>query len=222
MKQNITVCENIIHGKHRYISANLNIVSKEKLCTLCRYCQNCPAMLPIYRYMNAYNRLLLTSQEAIEGNEYKAASVLFSYFIQEGIMIDGEADNPCIKCGYCEERCTQGISIIERLDYIFRLAKKYGYCERNIVDKMKGFCFTYGDEVAIYPTGWHTRNMINYLDSLWKGEKRIKFIFFDDLIDGEKNYFQVSEILPISKINDFQVKALLISDFYREVELYAN
>ncbi len=74
------------------------------LCTGCGYCLPCPAGIPIPKFLDSYNQKLLSGdQEAI----------LNRFRMHWGIKAEQAAD--CIRCGACEERCTQHLPIIERL-----------------------------------------------------------------------------------------------------------
>lgn len=74
------------------------------LCTGCGYCKYCPQDIDIPKFMDSYNEKLL-------GNS-----------IQNRLMyhwrVSSKKAAECIKCGQCEELCTQHLPIMERLDEI--------------------------------------------------------------------------------------------------------
>ncbi|MFT4145139.1 MAG: aldo/keto reductase [Mobilitalea sp.] len=74
------------------------------LCTGCGYCKYCPQDIDIPKFMDSYN-------EKILGNS-----------IQNRLMyhwrVSSKKAAECIKCGQCEELCTQHLPIMERLDEI--------------------------------------------------------------------------------------------------------
>lgn len=89
-------------------------VTKE-ICTGCGYCRVCPKGINIPGYMLLYNEKQMfhkTEEEMIEmvyGLEY------YNY----SANTEGKAGD-CIKCGNCQQECTQHLSIVERLEAIAR------------------------------------------------------------------------------------------------------
>ncbi len=79
-------------------------VALNNLCTGCGYCKGCPMDIPIPKYMDSYNQMLLS------GSEEDVQSRLDMHW---GITRD--ASKTCIACGKCERQCTQHLPIIRRL-----------------------------------------------------------------------------------------------------------
>ncbi len=75
------------------------------LCTGCGYCLPCPVGIPIPKYLDSYNQLILT-----DGDQQ---AVLDRYRFHWGIT--PQQAKQCTRCGDCEERCTQHLPIIQRL-----------------------------------------------------------------------------------------------------------
>ncbi|MEA3363481.1 MAG: aldo/keto reductase [Thermodesulfobacteriota bacterium] len=75
------------------------------LCTGCGYCLPCPVNIPIPKYLDSYNQLILTDGDR--------QAVLDRYRLHWGIT--PQQAKECISCGDCEERCTQHLPIIQRL-----------------------------------------------------------------------------------------------------------
>lgn len=80
--------------------------SMDKLCTGCRYCEHCPQNIPVSKYMLAYNDNIL-------GKPQDTLNTLKWHW---GIPQEGVKD--CIQCGLCEEKCTQHLPIMDRLNQI--------------------------------------------------------------------------------------------------------
>jgi hypothetical protein len=74
-------------------------------CTDCKYCLPCPEGVSIPRILRIYN-------EAVMYNTPDKARRFYSW-IEEAARAD-----QCVQCGECEEKCPQGISIIEWLERI--------------------------------------------------------------------------------------------------------
>lgn len=75
------------------------------LCTGCGYCLPCPVDIPIPKYLDSYNQLILT-----DGDKQ---AVLNRYRFHWDIT--PQQAKECIACGECETRCTQHLPIIQRL-----------------------------------------------------------------------------------------------------------
>ncbi len=80
-------------------------VSFDGLCTGCGYCLPCPVDIPIPKYLDSYNQLILT-----DGDKQ---AVLNRYRFHWDIT--PQQAKECIACGECETRCTQHLPIIQRL-----------------------------------------------------------------------------------------------------------
>ena len=79
--------------------------SFDGLCTGCGYCLPCPVDIPIPKYLDAYNQILLN-----QDNRQAAIDRLKWHW-----NLTGETARDCTQCGLCEERCTQHLPIRERL-----------------------------------------------------------------------------------------------------------
>lgn len=85
--------------------------SFDGLCTGCGYCLPCPVDIPIPKFLDTYNQLILSS-----GDEALVKDRLRLHW-----TIDPHRASECTRCGACEDRCTQHLPIIKRLD---ELAKR--------------------------------------------------------------------------------------------------
>ncbi len=77
--------------------------SFDGLCTTCGYCLPCPVDIPIPQLMEAYNLKILDSDQDIPDR------------LKWHWVVDPAVAKTCTECGVCEDRCTQHISIRERL-----------------------------------------------------------------------------------------------------------
>jgi len=79
--------------------------SFDGLCTGCGYCLPCPVSIPIPKFLDSYNHLILS-----QGDDNTVTERFRLHW-----KIDRHLAADCIRCGACEERCTQHLPIIQRL-----------------------------------------------------------------------------------------------------------
>ncbi len=92
----------------------------EKACTGCLYCAySCPKSIGIPAYMQFYNNKYVFN---MADDEFEKR---FGFSRQWMILASRSANaTDCTKCGSCENACTQGINIIERLSELAALERK--------------------------------------------------------------------------------------------------
>ena len=78
--------------------------SFEGICTGCGYCDDCPQGIPIPKYMDAYNQMLLGGESGVIDDRLK-----------NHWNLKAEGASPCVECGQCEQACTQHLDIVRRL-----------------------------------------------------------------------------------------------------------
>ena len=92
-------------------------------CSYCRYCADCPQKIPVPQIMNARNSLLMKNQ-----NSGSFTAQFFFRTLNEKFNIEFKnSENPCVKCGQCERRCTQHLPIIQSVDEIYQLVGETCY-----------------------------------------------------------------------------------------------
>lgn len=80
--------------------------SFNELCTSCRYCDECPQGIPVPKYLEAYNHMVLGNgpQDMINRLQW-----------HWGISLDDDYLDRCTQCGLCNSACTQKLPVHERL-----------------------------------------------------------------------------------------------------------
>ena len=114
VEQNVKALEAVEHPSREAVDAILEPLGGlgRNFCTLCRYCLPCPESIDIPAFMAAYDLHKAGMQSA--GRQ------------QLGFRRSKNRAETCSQCGECEEKCTQQLSIIERLKEIDgRFGKKY-------------------------------------------------------------------------------------------------
>ncbi len=91
-----------LDGIRRHLRESLNF-----LCTGCGYCDSCPAGIPIPKFMEAYNRKIMTGEDGATTGRLK-----YYWGVKKKEALQ------CTACGQCETLCTQHLPIIERLKII--------------------------------------------------------------------------------------------------------
>ena len=79
----------------------------DALCTSCAYCDECPVGIPIVPFLSLYNESLL--------GEKMSTCVLRMRLLYD---LAPEHAAKCIRCGICENLCTQKLPIMDRLEEI--------------------------------------------------------------------------------------------------------
>jgi len=72
-------------------------------CTRCNYCQPCPKDVYIPGIFTSYNRSSMF-------DAFESAKADYT-----GILKKGRGSDQCVRCGLCETKCPQGVSIMEDL-----------------------------------------------------------------------------------------------------------
>jgi hypothetical protein len=74
-----------------------------------------------------------------------------------------DSDNPCVKCGQCEKKCTQHLPITAILEDMAGLAESHSYSEAHLLRRISdALDLTTTDSVGLYPTGVYTEAFYIY------------------------------------------------------------
>ena len=110
IEENVKAAEDEIEASEELVKAIRSRFEAlgESFCTSCGYCMPCSNGVPIFIYMR------IVDSEKVAGKE--EAQARFKKFVpwikkNEKWTSAGE----CTQCGECEEKCTQGLKIMERL-----------------------------------------------------------------------------------------------------------
>jgi len=210
----------------RYLKIN-NIFNLEKtrICTGCGYCNECPSGIQIPAYMKAYNCVFFPTVEYMgrkiyyDNEEQNMCYKIFYHLKQYYNIIPSTSENKCIKCGKCEQQCTQKLPIISRLDEIYELSNKFCYSINHLLKRTSGFIEqTKTGHVGLYPAGAFSSSFYNLCMSLFQENDIILHIFDKDPSkQGKKfaNYIiQSPNEIPTS------VDVLIILHYVYQAEIY--
>ena len=202
---------------------NLSLKNICNFCTGCNYCvTDCPQSIPISSYMQSLNALLfkpVIAYNRIEPELLKNIQ-LFKKLFMDFNIIPETLNNPCIKCGLCESRCTQKLDIINSLDDMFERIKKCNFSQeshKNILDKLlnnQGY-----KKVGIYPSGGYFA-WVKEKYRLFFGEPEFEWILFntDPAVWGTMQ--NKHSIYSPQRINELQPNVILICNYIYSDEIY--
>jgi len=92
--------EEIVKLRRKSAEAN------KDFCTQCGYCRDCPAGVPVVRFMESYNVRMLEGVEACKSH------LRWHWGMTDVCSLLDE----CTQCGQCEEACTQQLPILARFE----------------------------------------------------------------------------------------------------------
>jgi ferredoxin len=116
--------------------------------------------------MRARNKLLFSQNESYnrKGTELCKNISLFHRcdFLPEN------ADNPCVKCGICESRCTQKLSIIDGVSDFYERAEKCGYSLSARANRVKSiFEHKKYSRVGLFPNGGFANYIVDTYNAVF-------------------------------------------------------
>jgi ferredoxin len=210
-----------VSGRNELVrqSAGLN----SQLCTGCGYCSGCPENISVVGYMQAYNMRLFPALEYMgrtlnftDESQVKAYNVFRSLRQNSGI-VPKSTENPCVKCGQCEEKCTQHLPIMSFLEDISHMAAKHEYSQTQICRRIEdAFAEVPPDRIGIYPTGVYTDAFCIFLKENFPDMKVKLFDKNPDLWGKESAGLIVMSPQEIPE----QVDVLLIAHYLYQDAIY--
>ena len=163
-------------------------------CTGCDYCTGCPAGIPVSEIMKKRNALLFDVSEAYNRTAPELVQNLCLFRSHIGEWLPDTAENPCVRCGQCEAKCTQNLKIMDALDDMFARADQVGFTlaarksrtEELLVDKNYL-------RVGLYPNGGFANMIVEYYEKFF-GKPEFEWVQFNS---DPKMWGEMSGGLPI-------------------------
>ncbi len=160
-----------------------HVTNNAAFCSYCQYCSGCPMGISVPQLMNARNIFAL--EEQAPSASAASSEKVFFRLLNEKFNIDFEtSENPCIRCGQCEKKCTQHLNIIQAVDEIYSLVGRTCYDQasrRRRFDQLingKGY-----RKVGFWPASAGTVKILNIYKELFGG-----FPFEALLFDSNTDY----------------------------------
>jgi predicted aldo/keto reductase-like oxidoreductase len=224
IEQNVSALSgDLTRGRFERVLAK-SIEMNGRLCTGCGYCQGCPEGIPVSDYMQAYNMRLFPKMEYYgrvlpftDENQIKADNV-FRTLRQRGVTPES-AENPCVKCGQCGEKCTQRLPIPEFMEDMAGLAAGREYSRAHLRRRIEDvFGQTPSGRVGLYPAGVYTEAFYAFLRENFP-DKRVKVFDKNPELWGRK-----FADLTIRSPRDIpaDVETLLIVHYLYQEAMYAE
>ena len=196
-------------------------------CVNCHYCDGCPAGIPVSEIMDKSNRLLF----AVAANaDYKRTdaellqniNLFFGQAHNEGSSewFPVSSENPCIRCGKCENKCTQKLKIMESIDDIYNRAGKCGFTLQARETRLRELLLDKNYKlVGLYPKDRFALLIIRLYEKLF-GEPDFDWVSFNS---SPATWGRVEDGLMIhapSEIAALKPDIIIICNYTYEEEIY--
>jgi len=145
-------------GEKRLIRVKNDLREVKGFCTGCDYCAGCPQGIPVSELMKNRNKMLFgggLSYNRSDPELIKNINLFYTHrHLNSGEWFPETPDNPCIKCGDCEEKCTQKLKIIDAIADTYERAAKVGFSHLAQVSRLKELLVGKNyKKVGLYPNG---------------------------------------------------------------------
>lgn len=197
---------------------------RQGFCTSCGYCSGCPKGIPIPALMQGYNAYMVESFPPKYGvtDQKRLADIYAFETVKKSLCALPETpENPCIRCGRCERKCTQKLPIIQRVSEMYHSIERCGFSQKEWRGRLQSILsHQSGKRVYLYPAGLYTRNVLRLYRQLI-GSIDFDLHVFDrnsdlvgtELIDGYM-------IEPTSAMSDEDNTLCLITNFTHEESIF--
>jgi predicted aldo/keto reductase-like oxidoreductase len=167
---NTFTAENLISDEERLKSVLSRPASIDHYCSGCHYCKNCPKKIDIFEIMQRRNRLLFKPQETYNRSEIRLVQNINMFYYSN--WKPETTENPCIKCGICEKKCTQHLNIIDSVADMYARAAESGYSIEGEHNRLKEICGggEY-DKIGLYPSGGFANKIIDVWGAVYPDKK---------------------------------------------------
>lgn len=161
---NIKAMEELERSLADYVKAVSSGLTKSSgFCTGCGYCEGkCPRKIKISTYMQAYNMKFLGSQrntQVCTGAKTDSEMAVLKRISKE---LPESERNSCIRCGRCEQVCTQHLPIINRLDEVWQIVRQTGMSKQAHKERLEALLQGKGyQKVVFYTSGNYTAYVVD-------------------------------------------------------------
>jgi ferredoxin len=209
----------------RISRVNSNIRNLSGFCTGCDYCSGCPAGINIIAFMQSRNALLFKSFNAYNRNNPSLLQniQLFKKLDQDFSIILENAENPCLRCGNCEIKCTQKLSIVDAIADVYQRADIVCFTQTARKKRLsKLLNDMHYDRVGFYPGAGYTAKVLQIYEEFF-GVPEFEIFLFDSnpAIWGTNGAYGCI-IRPPSDISKIVPDVVIISNYNFSDEIAAG
>jgi predicted aldo/keto reductase-like oxidoreductase len=196
-------------------------------CTGCGYCttgSECPAGIDTAAFMYSYNALFFFGgvPDFRRSGERLLENIRICYRLKMSFnIIPDSSENPCLKCGKCEEKCTQKIPIIERLDEMYARFGESGYNNKHIIDKITEVFDNDYSKIGLWPASMYTASILGYVHKILP-ELQAQIYIFDK---NEKLWGTFNGGIEVKNpANIYKIKPdiIVIANYVYESDIYES
>jgi predicted aldo/keto reductase-like oxidoreductase len=213
---------NAEHDDARCARVVKSLQKLEHFCTGCDYCSGCPEDIPISAIMQSRNSLLFAPVKAYNrvDAELTRNIQIFRRLAQDFSYMPETAENPCVRCGQCETRCTQGLKIADAVSDTYRRMAETCYSRAARRERLDTL-LNAGEyrRVGFYPGAGYTSRVLELYDEFFGGPP-FEIVLFDgspEMWGKESSGFTVR---APSEIGNIHPDAILISNYNYDGEIY--
>jgi predicted aldo/keto reductase-like oxidoreductase len=193
-------------------------------CTGCNYCDGCHAKIPVSEIMKKRNALLFPPTEAYNRTEPELVRniKLFYAHISANEWFPDSDENPCLRCGQCEAKCTQKLKIIDSIADMYNSAGRVGFTRETRRARIKELLVGKGfSKVGIYPNGGFSNLIVEMYDKYF-GRPDFEWLQFNS---DPKMWGETLGGLPVHSPNDIMTlrpDVIIVCTYRYDNEIYED
>ena len=216
--------------EERLSRVSVGIRSIPGFCVNCQYCDTCPAGIPISELMRGRNRLLFSTSETYNRDDPELTGNIRLFKRHFNSHSVSETDewfpdspvNPCIRCGKCEEKCTQKLNIMDSISDIYCRAEKAGFSRNSRRERLEELLTGKGfTRVGLYPNGGFANLIMSLYDRSF-GNPDFEWLQFNS---DPKMWGQFTGGLPIhapDKIDELMPDIIIVCTYKYDKEIFES
>lgn len=195
--------------------------SIEGFCTGCNYCAGCPVGIPISSIMQSRNAALYPATASYNQTEpelVKDIQVFRKLNLDYSVMPEN-SNNPCIKCGACEKKCTQHLRIMDSLDEFYKKCEQRSYSKTVQQNRLNEILKTDNyKKVAFYPAGGYLHKVLEFS----KIDVNYELIGFDSNPDLWGKTINNIPVFSPDTIPEHKPDIIVIMNYNYQKEIYES
>lgn len=160
----------------------------EGFCVNCRYCDGCPKGIPVSEIMYKRNKLLFGAQETYNRtdptlvqniNLFRETHFYMYPCLRTDKWFPDSPENPCVRCGQCEKKCTQKLKIVDAIQDIYERAEATGFSFKARKERLEELLVNKGyKRVGLYPNGGFANMIMALYERFW-GKPEFEWLQFN-------------------------------------------